>query len=81
VIAVHTRISERHGQALSAAFEATVSDPSMVDAVRAIFGATSFGRRPIASYELLRSEVERGVDSGVLPASAAFLSTRPPPPP
>jgi hypothetical protein len=38
-----------------------------------------FVRKPLVGYDVLREEVEHGVDSGIIPAAAAFLSTRPPP--
>jgi hypothetical protein len=66
-------------EALGAAFVATGNEPLMLDAVRTTFGALFLVRKPLVGYDLLRCEVERGVDSGVIPAAAAFLSTRPPP--
>jgi hypothetical protein len=51
----------------------------MLDTVRTTFGAMCFSRRPVVGYDMLRTELEHGVDSGVIPAAAAFLSTRPPP--
>ena len=44
-----------------------------------MFGAMAFVRKLIMRYDMLRTELEQGVDSGVIPAAAAFLSTRPPP--
>jgi phosphate/phosphite/phosphonate ABC transporter binding protein len=71
VIAIHTSVG--------AAFEATSGEPAMLDAIRTTFGAMSFVRKPVVGYDMLRTEIEHGVDSGVIPAAAAFLSTKPPP--
>lgn len=79
VIAVRTNMDATLEASLAAAFEATSSDPTMLDTVRTTFGAMSFVRKPVVGYDMLRTELERGVDSGVIPAAAAFLSTRPPP--
>lgn len=79
VIAIHTKVDGRLENALAAAFEATSSEPSMLDAIRTTFGAMSFVRKPVVGYDMLRTEIEHGVDSGVIPAAAAFLSTKPPP--
>jgi phosphonate transport system substrate-binding protein len=78
VIAVHSRVPEPVAQALAEAFEATREDPAALEAVRLTFGAVALVRRPLVGYDLLRSEIEHGVDSGVIPDAAAFLSTRPP---
>ncbi len=79
VIAVHTHVEPPLANALATAFETTSSEPAMLDAVRAVFGALFFSRTSIEGYDRLRQEVDRGVDSGVIPAAAGFLSTRPPP--
>jgi len=63
----------------SARRPATSGEPAMLDAIRTTFGAMSFVRKPVVGYDLLRTEIEHGVDSGVIPAAAAFLSTKPPP--
>lgn len=79
VIAIHSTISVDEEAWLATAFEATSEEPAMLDAIRSTFGAMAFVRKPAVGYDLLRSEVEHGVDSGVIPAAAAFLSTKPPP--
>ena len=79
VIAVHTLVAASERDALAGAFEAARGDPAILEHLQVLFGATSFVRKPILGYDLLRGEVEHGVDSGVIPAAAAFLSTRPPP--
>ena len=79
VIAVHARVGADVEASLAAAFEATSNEPAMLDAIRTTFGAMSFVRKPVVGYDLLRTEIEHGVDSGVIPAAAAFLSTKPPP--
>ena len=79
VIAIHSSVGPEAEASLAAAFEATSSDPAMLDAIRTTFGAMSFVRKPVVGYDMLRTEVEHGVDSGVIPAAAAFLSTKPPP--
>lgn len=79
VIAVHSRIAPAVGDALAVAFEQTSKDPLALEHVHVLFGAMFFIKKPLVGYDLLRSEVEHGVDSGVIPAAAAFLSTRPPP--
>jgi phosphate/phosphite/phosphonate ABC transporter binding protein len=79
VIAVRTNIDPSVEAALAAAFEATCDEPAMLDIVRTTFGAMSFVRKPVVGYDTLRTEIELGVDSGVIPAAAAFLSTKPPP--
>ncbi|HEY8075850.1 MAG TPA: PhnD/SsuA/transferrin family substrate-binding protein [Labilithrix sp.] len=56
------------------------ADGDALDAIRAVFGVVRFVQEPLTGYDTLRAEVEHGVDSGVIPAAAAFLSTRPPPP-
>jgi phosphonate transport system substrate-binding protein len=78
VVAVRAHVSDDVQAALAAAFEAACSGPRMLDAVRVTFGAMAFARKPLVGYDVLRTEVEQGVDSGVIPAAAAFLSTRPP---
>ena len=78
VVAVHTKLDEATAESLAVAFEATASDPDMLAAVRTIFGALFFSRQSMEGYDVLRQEIDRGVDSGVIPAAAAFLSTRPP---
>jgi phosphate/phosphite/phosphonate ABC transporter binding protein len=55
------------------------ADGEVLDAIRAVFGVVRFTCEPLVGYDSLRAEVEVGVDSGVIPAAAAFLSTRPPP--
>jgi ABC-type phosphate/phosphonate transport system substrate-binding protein len=80
VIAIHRDIDEGLEEKLATAFEATAREPAMLEIVRTVFGAMFFIKKPLVGYDLLRSEVENGVDSGVIPAAAAFLSTRPPPP-
>ncbi len=55
------------------------AEGATLDAIRAVFGVVRFTQEPLAGYDALRAEVEHGVDSGVIPAAAAFLSTRPPP--
>lgn len=79
VVAVHARIDERTTEALAVAFEETSRDAAVLEHVHVLFGAMFFIKKPLAGYDLLRTEVEYGVDSGVIPAAAAFLSTRPPP--
>lgn len=80
VVAVRSGLDPKLEAALAEAFEATSSDPAMLDVVRTTFGAMFFARKPLVGYDLLRTEMEHGVDSGVIPAATAFLSTRPPPP-
>lgn len=80
VIAIQASIAPDIQESLAAAFEATREVPMVLDAVRAIFGAFAFARKPLVGYDMLRAEIEHGVDSGVIPAASAFLSTRPPPP-
>jgi phosphonate transport system substrate-binding protein len=79
VIAVRSSLDPKVEEKLGESFVATSSEPSMLDAIRMIFGAQLFVRKPVVGYDLLRSEIEHGVDSGVIPAAAAFLSTKPPP--
>lgn len=79
VVAVHSRIAPAIAQALGVAFEQTSKDPLALEHVHVLFGAMFFITKPLVGYDLLRTEVEHGVDSGVIPAAAAFLSTRPPP--
>lgn len=79
VIAVHARVAPAISDALAVAFEQTSKDPLALEHVHVLFGAMFFITKPLVGYDLLRSEVEHGVDSGVIPAAAAFLSTRPPP--
>lgn len=79
VIAVHSRVAPPIAEALAVAFEQTSKDPLALENVHVLFGAMFFITKPLVGYDLLRSEVEHGVDSGVIPAAAAFLSTRPPP--
>jgi len=81
VIAVHQQVDAATADALADAFEAACRDPGAMDNIRVLFGASFFIKKPLVGYDLLRSEVEHGVDSGVIPAAAAFLSTRPPPRP
>ena len=78
VLAVHARVAEPVRALLAEAFEATHEDAAAAEAVRLTFGATRLVRQPLVGYDLLRSEVAHGVDSGVIPAAAAFLSTHPP---
>jgi phosphate/phosphite/phosphonate ABC transporter binding protein len=79
VIAIHSKVGAEVEALLAAAFEATSAEPAMLDAIRTTFGAMAFVRKPVVGYDLLRTEIEHGVDSGVIPAAAAFLSTKPPP--
>ena len=79
VIAIHARVAPAIGDALAVAFEQTSKDPLALEHVHVLFGAMFFIKKPLVGYDLLRSEVEHGVDSGVIPAAAAYLSTRPPP--
>jgi phosphonate transport system substrate-binding protein len=79
VIAVNANMDPKLEAALCEAFEATSRDPAMLDIVRTTFGAMCFIKKPLVGYDLLRTEIEHGVDSGVIPAAAAYLSTRPPP--
>jgi phosphonate transport system substrate-binding protein len=79
VIAIQTRIAPAIAEALAVAFEQTSKDPLALEHVHVLFGAMFFIKKPLVGYDLLRTEVEHGVDSGVIPAAAAFLSTRPPP--
>lgn len=79
VIAVHTQFDEGMDESLARAFESTSKDPDVLASVRTVFGALSFTRESIVGYVELREELDHGVDSGVIPAAAAYLSTRPPP--
>jgi phosphonate transport system substrate-binding protein len=79
VIAVHARVAAPIAERLAVAFEQASKDPVALENVHVLFGAMFFIQKPLVGYDLLRSEVEHGVDSGVIPAAAAFLSTRPPP--
>lgn len=79
LLAVHAAVSASVEEALAAAFVAAAQDPAMLDTIRMTFGAMSFVRRPVVGYDLLRTEIEHGADSGVIPAATAFLSTKPPP--
>jgi phosphonate transport system substrate-binding protein len=79
VIAVHSHVPDAMRGAIASAFEAASREPAVLEHVQVLFGAMSFVRKPLVGYDLLRGEVEHGVDSGVIPAAAAFLSTRPPP--
>ncbi len=79
VVAVHGRVDESAADALARAFVATADEPAILEHVHVLFGAMYFVRKPLVGYDLLREEVEHGVDSGIIPAAAAFLSTRPPP--
>jgi len=79
VIAIHTKVDAEVEEKLATAFEATSGEPAMLDAIRTTFGAMAFVRKPVVGYDMLRMEIEHGVDSGVIPAAAAFLSTKPPP--
>lgn len=79
VIAVHARVGDALEDALATAFEATATNPEILASVRAVFGAMFFSRSSIVGHDRLREELDQGVDSGVIPAAAAFLSTRPPP--
>jgi phosphate/phosphite/phosphonate ABC transporter binding protein len=81
VLAVKANLDEELQIKLAEAFVATADDAEMIDAVRMTFGARCFAQKPLVGYDLLRTEVEHGVDSGVIPAAAAFLSTKPPPEP
>ena len=79
LVAIHATLDTDVEERLAAAFLATSGEPSLALAVSTTFGATSFVRKPVVGYDLLRTEIEHGVDSGVIPAAAAFLSTKPPP--
>lgn len=79
VIAAHSRMALPIAESLAVAFEQASKDPLALEHVHVLFGAMFFIKKPLVGYDLLRSEVEHGVDSGVIPAAAAFLSTRPPP--
>ena len=79
VIAIHTRLDDATAEALTLAFEAASRDPAIVEHVHMLFGAMFFVKKPLVGYDVLRREIEHGVDSGAIPAAAAFLSTRPPP--
>lgn len=79
VLAVHSGVDPAAAEALASAFVATSEEPAMLEHVQVLFGAMCFVRKPLVGYDMLRDEVEHGVDSGVIPAAAAFLSTRPPP--
>jgi len=79
VIAVHRRTSPPVAEALAEAFENASRHPASLEHLTVLFGAMFFIRKPLVGYDLLRTEVEHGVDSGVIPAAAAFLAPRPPP--
>ncbi|MDB4935218.1 MAG: Phosphonate transporter phosphate-binding periplasmic component [Labilithrix sp.] len=80
VIAVHASVVDTEiVAALVRAFEGASRDPVVRGYVLELFGATSFVEKPMNGHDLLGAELERGVDSGVIPAAAVFLSTRPPP--
>lgn len=79
VIAVHSRVAPAIADALAVSFEQTSKDPLALEHVHVLFGAMFFIAKPLVGYDLLRTELEHGVDSGVIPAAVAFLSTRPPP--
>jgi phosphonate transport system substrate-binding protein len=79
LVAIHSSVSEHIEHGLAKAFVEAASDRTMLDTIRTTFGAMSFVRKPVVGYDLLRTEIEHGVDSGVIPAAAAFLSTKPPP--
>lgn len=76
VVAVHARVAADVGARVAAALEG--AEGESLDAVRAIFGVLRLARSAATGHEQLRAELEDGVDSGVIPAAAAFLSTRPP---
>jgi phosphate/phosphite/phosphonate ABC transporter binding protein len=76
VIAVRPSVPEDVQERLAKAFE-DAEGPTL-DAIRRVFGVVRFVREPITGYDLLRTEVDQGVESGLIPAAAAFLSTRPP---
>ncbi len=78
VIAAHKRVGSSTTVLLATAFEAVSREPEVLAHVQVLFGALAFVRRPLVGYDALRSEIENAVDSGVIPAAAAFLSTRPP---
>lgn len=78
VVGVGPRVDAPTAEALATAFVDAGAEPAILEHVHVLFGAMSFSPRPIVGYDTLRSEVEHGVDSGVIPAAAAFLSTRPP---
>src|SRR5262249_12810768 len=76
VIATHVRVPADVCERMAIAFEEAEGDT--LDAIPAIFGVVRFVRGPLGGYDALRTEVGEGVDSGVLAATAALLSTRPP---
>ncbi len=78
VIAVRATVDPQAAIAVATAL--LEADGEALDAMRAVFGIVRFVQEPLTGYDTLRSEVEHGVDSGIIPAAAAFLSTRPPPP-
>lgn len=78
VIAARLSLPEDIRARLAEAFAATADDPAMLDAVRTTFGAMRLVRKPLTGYDELRAELATGVVSEVIPASTAFLSTRPP---
>lgn len=79
VVAVHARVDETSADDLASAFVAASEEPAILEHVHVLFGAMYFVSKPLVGYDVLREEVEHGVDSGVIPAAAAFMSTRPPP--
>jgi ABC-type phosphate/phosphonate transport system substrate-binding protein len=79
VIAVHAQIGKPLECALATAFESTAQHPAVLDAVRSVFGAMFFSKKPLARYDLLRAEVEAAVDSGTIPSTAPYMPTRWPP--
>lgn len=79
LIGVRRQLDADTKNALALAFEAASRDPEIAPHVFMLFGAVDFSREVPSGYDLLRLEVDEGVDSGMLPAAAAFLSTRPPP--
>lgn len=80
VVAVHASVSRDVAAALGDAFEEAGGDPALRDVVRDAFGARGFTRRPLAGHDLLRAEIALERDAEVIPAAAAFLSSRPPRP-
>lgn len=78
VIAVHASVPEDVASALAEAFEAASSDPRASEAIALTFGAERLTRQPIAGHDLLRAEIDVATASDVIPAAAAFLSSRPP---
>lgn len=76
VIAIRPSVPPETRERVAKAFEEASGEA--LDAIRTVFGVLCFVRKPITGYDMLLTEVDQGVDSGIIPAAAAFLSTRPP---